>query len=340
MFGDEDELDARFVLLQDCRHIVEVKALDRYMDGDIEEGDHTVQLKACPICKTPIRKSYRYGAIINKALRDIEQVKGVLLLSKQRTRELEQDILRALEDGEAVRRKLFKRRLENMQTPKSEAALAAMQNQITFLKAAASLEKDWEKVSLIALREDKRLGLAQLEMFMLWASEDRSIMTSQETTDAEMELRRMQDKFKLSFSSQKIKEYGRTLEISQKKVVQEAEKLLSVNYTEESAAIVYRCLEMMEELAGVKGLGISKDELGKIVSAMGLPKGHWFKCKNGHYYAIGDCGGATMESRCPECDVSIGGGQHRLRDDNYFAGEIDGAETPAWPGMGMANILP
>ena len=58
----------------------------------------------------------------------------------------------------------------------------------------------------------------------------------------------------------------------------------------------------------------------------------------GHYYAIGDCGGATMESRCPTCKVTIGGSSHRLRDDNFFAGEIDDADRPAWPGMGMANL--
>jgi hypothetical protein len=47
--------------------------------------------------------------------------------------------------------------------------------------------------------------------------------------------------------------------------------------------------------------------------------GHWFQCLNGHPYLIADCGGATMESRCPECGEGIGGGGHRLRDDNAQA---------------------
>ena len=29
-----------------------------------------------------------------------------------------------------------------------------------------------------------------------------------------------------------------------------------------------------------------------IIDAIGLSGGHWFKCKNGHYYCIADCGGA------------------------------------------------
>ena len=37
-----------------------------------------------------------------------------------------------------------------------------------------------------------------------------------------------------------------------------------------------------------------------------------------------------MESTCPECNAIIGGGSHRLRSDNQFAGEMDGAQYPAW----------
>ena len=50
----------------------------------------------------------------------------------------------------------------------------------------------------------------------------------------------------------------------------------------------------------------------------------------GHIYAIGDCGGATEESRCPECKAVIGGTSHRLRGDNALAPEMDGARHAAW----------
>ena len=79
------------------------------------------------------------------------------------------------------------------------------------------------------------------------------------------------------------------------------------------------------------GLGISDKERQEIVSAMGMSQGHWFKCPNGHIYAIGDCGGAMVESRCNECNALIGGANHRLLGDNVFAGEMDGASRPAWP---------
>ena len=44
-----------------------------------------------------------------------------------------------------------------------------------------------------------------------------------------------------------------------------------------------------------------------IIKAVGLDKGSWFECPNGHPYVIGECGGAMETSRCPECNETIGG---------------------------------
>lgn len=78
------------------------------------------------------------------------------------------------------------------------------------------------------------------------------------------------------------------------------------------------------------GLGITDQERVMIVKAMGLAKGHWYKCPNGHVYAIGDCGGANQRGQCPECDESIGGANHALIAGNAVASEMDGAQHAAW----------
>ena len=75
---------------------------------------------------------------------------------------------------------------------------------------------------------------------------------------------------------------------------------------------------------------MTPEEKRKIVLAIGLSKGHWFKCPKGHYYAIGECGGAMQRSMCPECGAVIGGANHRLEDGNELAPEMDGASHPAW----------
>ncbi|KAI9221484.1 hypothetical protein BC828DRAFT_356939 [Blastocladiella britannica] len=57
-------------------------------------------------------------------------------------------------------------------------------------------------------------------------------------------------------------------------------------------------------------------------------EGHWYTCPNGHYYVVGDCGGTVMESRCADCGASVGGTQHRLREDNDRAhGLLDTARA-------------
>lgn len=81
------------------------------------------------------------------------------------------------------------------------------------------------------------------------------------------------------------------------------------------------------------GLGITERERQEIVAAVGIGKGHWFKCRKGHPYVIDDCGGATIVSVCNICKEPIGGSDHRLVQGNQFAPEMDGASGPAWPTM-------
>eukprot|EP00899_Mesostigma_viride_P026981 jgi/Mesvir1/7468/Mv25119-RA.2 len=78
---------------------------------------------------------------------------------------------------------------------------------------------------------------------------------------------------------------------------------------------------------------LAREEMDAMVGAMRgqVRAGGWYRCPNGHPYAIGDCGGAMQEARCPTCGRAIGGRQHRLRADNQNALDIDGAEEPAWP---------
>ena len=53
-------------------------------------------------------------------------------------------------------------------------------------------------------------------------------------------------------------------------------------------------------------------------------QGHWYCCPNGHIYTVGECGGAVVESQCPECGAIIGGGGHQLRNDNAVAQDFLG----------------
>lgn len=94
------------------------------------------------------------------------------------------------------------------------------------------------------------------------------------------------------------------------------------------AELTYKAKEMKEIIQN------PYKEIAQVLSAaMGGQSGydygtswsaHWYECPNGHPYMIGDCGGATQESRCPECQAPIGGSGHILNSTNRQAGGIVG----------------
>ncbi len=80
-FGTEEEPDARFVLLKDCGHILEVNGMNewiksRYENENKDENtkNNSIQFPECPKCKTQIRNTLRYSNIIKKQLNLIEEI--------------------------------------------------------------------------------------------------------------------------------------------------------------------------------------------------------------------------------------------------------------------------
>ena len=64
---------------------------------------------------------------------------------------------------------------------------------------------------------------------------------------------------------------------------------------------------------------LTAEERVMIVKAMNFAQGHWYKCPNGHIYAIGECGGTMEERKCPDCDATIGATHHRLLEGNQVS---------------------
>ena len=74
-FGIKEANDARFIQLEDCSHIFEVSRLDQWMETQIEGENSDLKFKECPKCRTVIRRSFRYGNVIKRILRDVENKK-------------------------------------------------------------------------------------------------------------------------------------------------------------------------------------------------------------------------------------------------------------------------
>ncbi|OJK00833.1 hypothetical protein ASPACDRAFT_42328 [Aspergillus aculeatus ATCC 16872] len=78
---------------------------------------------------------------------------------------------------------------------------------------------------------------------------------------------------------------------------------------------------LMDEVEGVKKMlrgatlytPVTNEERMAVIAAMAQEfrgTGHWYYCRNGHPFTIGECGMAMQRSVCPECGEPVGGQDH------------------------------
>ncbi|XP_052040295.1 NFX1-type zinc finger-containing protein 1 [Apodemus sylvaticus] len=326
-FGFEDEPDARFVQLEDCSHIFEVQALDRYMNEQ-KDDEVAIKLKVCPICQVPIRKNLRYGTSIKQRLEEIEMVKekiqgsaGEIAASQERLQTLlkSKTLFHQLcpEEFLKLQEKLAQKNL-------SVKDLGLVENSISFYDHLANLEGSLEKVH-DAERERVRTRLEQVHE---WLAKKRLSFSSQELSDLQTEIQRLTYLVNLLMRCKIAENVNGSVAEEVSSIRNILEK--TSKFTQEDEQLVQKKMDALKTTLPCSGLGISEEERVQIVTALGVPRGHWFKCPNGHIYVITECGGAMQRSICPECKEVIGGENHTLERSNQLAPEMDGAQHPAW----------
>ena len=361
-FGNEDEPDARFIELRDCGHIFEVEGLDTWVETHNEGDPNEVQFKVCPKCKTPIRKSLRYGNTIKKTLADMEQIKKKQL-------EIGQDILS--EDIQRFRREiqtLPNRRLIEKDLQKIEATINpptdaqgrkqqvylfphrinAIRNQLTFLSQVVKLHDTLSPIKVSSCKfssctiqiQELHCAICTLQAFFM-----QDFLSDQQLSDIRSELQRLMCIARLCDLEFKVVTKKCTVSsIDQSKLSKIAAQLSEsqrhgMKLTPDIEEDISTLIAHFNEEYAVSGL--TEAERVEIVNAIGLTKGHWFKCPNGHYYCIGECGGAMEKAKCPECGANIGGTNHQLLEGNQLAQEMDGASYAAWSETAnLANFDP
>lgn len=169
-------------------------------------------------------------------------------------------------------------------------------------------------------------------MFEEWVVSPRLMFRDQEGQDAREELLRLQHWLRLLIFRHLSEE--RDVQLPERVEGRLKDAILFMEgglvYEKSRQESTKKLLEELQDLVPESGLGISDKERVMILEAMNLAQGHWYKCPRGHVYAIGDCGGAQQESRCPECKSTIGGQHYRLATGNAVATEMDGAQEAAW----------
>ncbi|KAK3878843.1 hypothetical protein Pcinc_016532 [Petrolisthes cinctipes] len=352
--GNEDEPDARFVLLEDCGHTIEVEGLEGWLQQEAAE----IRMKDCPKCRSTIYNNRRYQHIILQTYQVVMKVKDFYIKHKNKNKTTKKDIVLILQNPklcnywptEAV--KLTNSLGINTKKHKylNDGELQLIHFQAQVLEKAANVlhSCDNEEVQsshyLLDIKqaknqtkEGKRLK-QNLQSVVDRIMERTLIVSPQMMKEVSCELQRQMIlppywKFQEKVGSMT----GGDLQNIKGKL----EVLMdpTVIFDEELDRRVRRLLKESEKYFG--GLGISESERVMILNAMGLKQGHWYKCPNNHIYCIGECGGAMEEAQCPYCTATIGGQSHALRGDNTVASEMDHATHPAWSqhyNMGNFNL--
>lgn len=333
-FGSEDEPDARFVQL-DCGHIIESTAMDQYMSMDEDKAagldQMAIRLKDCPKCRKPIRKNLRYGTHVNRSLAEIEKVKEKINGSQSEVQHKQEELLLLLEsnfnlihylpqDYERIGEKLEKPGLSLQDLWHEEILISFLES----LRKLMKMKKDSmspERGNFFSLRVGECLKFLR---------DTSQRFSEQQVEDLEREMKRLSYLADLNVRCKKADFQVLGVRVNQK-VIQAREILEDTQpFTEKNELEVKDILKELDTELPRSGLGISDDERQMIVKAMNLNQGHWFKCPNGHIYAIGECGGAMESRKCPECDANIGGANHSLTAGNTLAREMDGAQHAAW----------
>ncbi|WAR28359.1 ZNFX1-like protein [Mya arenaria] len=360
LFGSEDEPDSRFVSLNDCGHIVEHKALDKYML--MTDDSNIINFKGCPKCKTPIRKCVRYGNYINECLRNIESVKERVIGDKEKmttlSKELSQNLMREDEKRKTSRalngkpcfppttrgrvmETLNERLLELKPGRNTVACVQQLQTLTEQYKLTVSIFNLMQKFDDLNLPANRRsldnaemkksvqVMTAFLDEILEKVMLRRLFLSEQETEDFERERYRCSLYCKLLTKENTLTSKQK---IEGEKYISEIKAILLSKdiFSETMKEKVEETSKLLNDVLKVDGLDLTEEERVSIVSAVGLSKGHWFKCPSGHVYCIGECGGANQKSTCPECGVEIGGERHQLTTGNTIAPEMDGARFAAY----------
>ncbi|XP_031552537.1 NFX1-type zinc finger-containing protein 1-like [Actinia tenebrosa] len=340
IFGTEgfEDKSVRFLRLRDCKHIFEVGGIDQWVDtknSDSEEKT-AVQMKACPICKKAIRTTLRYNSVIKKHMKDVEKVKEVILADQQtvvpRREELLKKIRRYINDVATksgdVRHKQKCEFLEKCITKcETSFELTNLENQVQLLERC---EKVLEKSKMMLDTTDTIV--TDILSILNFLKKERIIGSDvdRELRDIDLEISRQSLRLKLCSLLKEAEALNINFDPEEKEHVDRIGIQLSQSSKIEE-------LDLEEDLKKIREIRFkypmdppTREEKDQIIRAMGLSKGHWYKCRQGHVYAIGDCGGAMETGSCPECHDVIGGASHRLAEGNEVATEMDGARHSAW----------
>lgn len=363
----------RFVYLSDCKHTIESKSLEQWINQNKEE----VSMIQCPLCKVPVLRTLRFNKQTKMAYADMADIKFKLMARSSGTEEKRGELLKAI-------RSLDKRLAVNPCSKKPDG----------HFKTALQRWNDTVKPVRNALSQNNRhypgrphvfVSANEIDSlnFVVWLAANillRYLVRVENITDATLKnaaaehfawLREAAFRHPKRLTAQQKMDIGSELTrggrlvglyetqtnaahvlLQKSPAAVEAQGLIDAMrslltscepYDRVKDAEVQRLADRTAAL--IRFTAKTTDEERKMIHrAMASSfhggtraQGHWLKCANRHIYCVTECGGPMQKAKCPECGVSIGGANHAYEAGTSVATEMDGARNVAWSSANNMN---
>ena len=310
--GDADAA-TRFVQLE-CGHIAAIELLDGWMDAQDPAAPHeegggarAIKLPQCPACRSPVRRSFRYAAIVRRAIIELEAVKRRLWAGPELRDAIFAKIdLRRRGEIEYAAKSVDARIADS---PRSATA-HAVRGELAMALAAISAP---DQASM--LRELARAAFE--ESLRLLGRNDRGEPAAPAVVSIVEPVLGPRDAARECFVALR----GLGLLLLRAEGMAEAAKirLLAAKAAGHMAGLNDAALDVDAALADVAGAE-RQAVTGAIAGMGGGGSLTWYTCPNGHRYAVGECGAGMQLSQCPDCGARIGGQNHEMAAGNRAIG--------------------
>ena len=331
------------IIMLDCGHMYDVESLDQYYRQSDPDGK--VQWKKCLHCNMPVLKTNRYKDKVLEISRDLNTLKNKewMTMSEDERQSIRAELKSIFRKSSFCGRSNLMLSIITDRRLQSEYIIFYAEQIVA--KCTADTDQELQSghaeelnMAMNTLKAQAKDMVSKLEIYRTdeWIS-------GQVLADIQAEQHRIQLLSAVIKVQAQIKTKNIPLESSEQEKLDEfmknyeADRACRLKITEDIYKSSAQYLnELREKYPAITGL--TQEEKQMINHALQAKPGSWYKCPNGHLYNIGECGGAMEESRCPECNSTIGGSSHRLHSDNSHAGEFDGSRHAAWSaGANMAN---
>ena len=309
-YGLKEEEEQKFVYLEDCGHIIEVKC----MENSIDKSLNIVKLPVCPKteCKKPIRRNFRFSFLIKYQLLLIEKVKIKTQATLAETLNFKIEFLDLVEKNKNKITngygQVILRLKNNIINNKYDSKIDFMEitNRVNFYFKLIDIESSIEtninnplnKECLFYEIEKIKSSLlipesCEVETFSIQFQQD--IINEIKRVDKLFQYFKYQEQFSKGYFFSSLLDY----------YLYQLENLL-IKKTSTYENIENEVVKLFDRLKIIAKQNcvslINNDNLSLIIKRE-LPTclGYWFQCKNGHIYCVNKSIGETANKICPSC---------------------------------------